>query len=133
MILSKYKKQIFSFILIFSIFSFAVCPVFAQGTLKNASDNLTNFGGKAGFEKDSTDIDVVIGSVIKYALSFLGVIFLILLIYGGFTWMTARGDSEEVKKSKDIMINAIIGIGIVLGAYMLTNWIVSSLASTTLK
>lgn len=130
--MKKYKKQIFNFILIFSLLSFSVCPIFAQGTLRNASDNLSTFGGDAGFDKNKTDIDVIIGSVIKYLLSFLGVIFLILLVYGGFTWMTARGDSEAVKKSKDIMVNAIIGLAIVLGAYMLTNWIIRSLVQSTL-
>jgi hypothetical protein len=127
-------------VLIFSIFIFSfnfVIAVPSKGlpNLTNASGELTTFGQKSGFEtdEDKVDIDVVIGSVIKYALSFLGVIFLVLLIYGGFIWMLARGDAEEVKKSKDIMTNAIIGIGIVLGAYLLTNWIIASLVSTTLS
>ncbi|MFH1565461.1 MAG: hypothetical protein ABIC82_06540 [bacterium] len=134
--IKKYKKQIFSLILLFIMFIFSFNFVIADeitlGTLKDASTELSTFGLKTGFGT-THNIDTIIGLVIKYILSFMGVVFLVLLIYGGFIWMLARGASEEVTKSKEIMINAIIGLGIVLGAYLITDWIVSSLASVTLK
>ncbi|MFH1187263.1 MAG: hypothetical protein V1688_00185 [bacterium] len=136
----KFKKQFFSLIILFSIFFsfnfvFAVAPAASMSTtpsLKTASGELSAFGGKSGFST-TQNLDTIIGSVIKYILSFMGVIFLALLIYGGFIWMLAKGESEDVTKSKDIMTNAVIGLGIVLGAYVITAWIVGRLAATTLK
>jgi hypothetical protein len=121
-----------NFIILLSLFIFSVYPVLAQGNLTNAGENLGGFASGSGYDTGA-DIDVIIGSIIKYFLSFLGVVFLILLVYAGYLWMQARGDSEAVQKAKDTMINAVIGLAIVLGAYLLTNWIVYSLVSETLK
>jgi TRAP-type C4-dicarboxylate transport system permease small subunit len=63
----------------------------------NFIDNsgLKETGIKTGHTDDGKikrDIDMTIGTVIQSALSFLGVVFLILMIYGGFLWMTAQGN-----------------------------------------
>lgn len=61
-----------------------------------------------------------VGMIIGAVLSFLGVIFLILMIYGGYQWMTAAGDEQKVTKAKDLIRNAIIGLIVVLAAYAIT-------------
>lgn len=63
------------------------------------------------------------GSIIGIVLSFVGVIFLLLMIYAGLNWMTAQGSQEKVGKSKDLMTNAIIGLIIVLAAYAITSFV----------
>jgi hypothetical protein len=73
---------------------------------------------------------VIIGSVIKIILSFLGVLFLILMIYGGFVWMKAMGNEQEVTKAKSILTNAIIGLIIVLAAYAITAYVGAQLATS---
>ena len=55
-----------------------------------------------------------LGTVLGRILSFLGIIFVALIIYGGFLWMTARGNEEQAKKAKNILRDAIIGVFIVL-------------------
>lgn len=64
-----------------------------------------------------------IGSVIGIVLSFIGVVFLILMIYAGISWMTAAGNQEKVTKAKNLIINAIIGLIIVLSAYTISSFI----------
>lgn len=68
-----------------------------------------------------------IGSVISIFLGFLGVIALILIIYGGYLWMTAAGSEEKVKKAKDLLKNAAIGLIIILMAYTITFFVVKQL------
>ena len=63
------------------------------------------------------------GKIIGVVLSFVGVIFLLLMIFAGLTWMTASGNQEKVTKAKDLMINATIGLVIVLAAYAITVFI----------
>jgi len=75
----------------------------------------------------SKDPVQIVGAVIKILLSFLGVIFLVLLIYGGYLWMTARGEEALAKKAKDIIKNAIIGLVIVLAAYAITNFVMENI------
>jgi len=59
--------------------------------------------------------------------SFLGLIFLCLVVYAGFLWMTAQGETKPIQKAKDILIGAIVGLLITLSAYIITDWITASL------
>jgi len=57
------------------------------------------------------------GTVVGAFLSLLGVIFLILMLYGGYNWMIAHGDEQKVTKAKDTIRTAIIGLIIILSAF----------------
>jgi cbb3-type cytochrome oxidase subunit 3 len=74
----------------------------------------------------------MIGKAINILLSFIGVIFLALMIYGGYTWMLARGNDAEVTKAKNIIQNALIGLIIVFAAYAIT-YAITNLLSTYQK
>ncbi len=73
----------------------------------------------------------VVSRVIKVLLSFLGVLFFILLIYAGFTWMTAAGNEEKITKAKKTMAAAVIGVAIILVAYAITVFVINSLLEAT--
>lgn len=64
-----------------------------------------------------------IGQIIGLVLSFIGVAFLILMIYAGITWMTAQGNDQTISKAKDLIVSSIIGLIIVLAAYAITSFI----------
>lgn len=74
-----------------------------------------------------TSIPEGIGKVIGAGLSFLGIAFMLLIIYGGFMWMFARGNDQAVGKAKEIITAAVIGLVIVLAAYAITNFIGTNL------
>jgi cbb3-type cytochrome oxidase subunit 3 len=65
----------------------------------------------------------VAGTVIGAVLSLLGVIFFLLIFYGGIRWMLAQGNEQEIEKAKGILITACIGLVIVLAAYAITSFI----------
>lgn len=79
----------------------------------------------------SADLTVLVGNIIGSALSLVGVVFFILMLYGGFVWMIARGKEEKVNKAKDTITAAVIGLIIVFASYALTNFIFSSLEGQT--
>lgn len=62
-------------------------------------------------------------AVINILLTLLGLGFLILLMYAGFLWITARGNEETITKAKTILIRAVIGLAIILSAYGIANFI----------
>lgn len=65
----------------------------------------------------------LIGLLVHTLLTFLGVIFMLLIIYAGFGWMTARGNETAVENAKHTLTSASIGLGVILGAYALVQLI----------
>ena len=109
-----------------------VSPFFAQAQLKDQFVNSMTITGKRTGHLDASGEEAffagktlpgVIGSIVGVALSMLGVFFLGLIIYSGYKWMLARGNSQEIEKAKSTMINAVIGLVVVLSAYALTIFI----------
>jgi len=78
---------------------------------------------------DDNFIQSKVGQVISIILSFVGVLFFILMIYAGILWMTAQGNEQQVAKAKDLLINATIGLIITLAAYAITSFIGTEILS----
>lgn len=102
----------FVFSLLFPSFSYT------QGNLENALGNLGTVGQRAGTTE--TEVENVLGSVIRSALTLVGTIFFVLMIYAGYLWMTARGKEEQIEKAKNIISASIIGLVIIASAYAIT-------------
>jgi len=88
----------------------------------------TLFGGASTGEPS---LLVTIGALIKVILGLLGIILLILMLYGGFLWMTSAGEDEKVEKAKKIITSAVIGILIIVIAYALTWFVMERVTSIT--
>ena len=64
--------------------------------------------------------------VVNYFLYFLGLIATIMVIYGGFLYITSGGDDAGAEKGKKILIYAAIGIIVILVSYAIVNTIIGS-------
>jgi len=69
------------------------------------------------------DIRTTVAKVIYYFLGLLGIVGVVLVLYAGFLWMTSQGNEEKVTQAKRILINAIIGLCIIMSAYAITYFI----------
>lgn len=95
-------------------------PFLALAQISNESvgSKLEQVGIGAGFSQaDEYSVSRTIGIIISTLLSFLGVIFIILVVISGYQWMTAGGNEEQVKKAQSRMKNAIIGLVVVVSCY----------------
>ncbi len=92
--------------------------VHAQG-IKDAQGQLAPIAQKAGLS-DQNNLENVVGTIVNAALSLVGLIFLVLMVYAGFTWMLAQGDEGKIDKSKEIIKACIIGLIITSSAYAIT-------------
>ena len=122
-------QRVVFFILILLHFMVVIPGVFAQdnyGLESTAEDVL-------GPHATGPSTVVIVGWILQGALTLVGVIFLVLFVYAGFRWMTAKGNSEDVEKSKKIMINATIGLIVVLAAYATTKFTVDAIIASTAK
>lgn len=79
----------------------------------------------------TTDIRTIVVNIIKVALGLLGIVALGLILYAGFEWMTAAGNEEQIGTAKKIMINAVIGLAIILSAYAIVNFVMNKLIEAT--
>lgn len=85
---------------------------------------LTGVDAPAGTARG--DLQSVIMQVINYVLTFVGVIALAYLIYGGFRYITSGGNETNVEEAKSIIINAIIGIVVIGVSAALVNFVVGA-------
>jgi len=104
-------------------------PAFAADAGADALKGLGATAGEAGLKTGlaSKSVPEIIGSVIGVVLGLLGVVFMILLLYGGYSWMTAYGNEQKLTKAKDTIINATIGLIIILAAYAISRFVIGAL------
>lgn len=72
-------------------------------------------------------VELMIARIINFVLSLVGSISLLMFIYGGLTWMTSAGSQEKVKKGREIIVWAIIGLAVVFFSYLLVRFVISGL------
>ena len=80
---------------------------------------LEGIGLKTAGREPPPAVDIA-GDIIKTFLGFLGIVFVVLIIWAGWQWMTARGDDEQVHKATLQIVHAVIGLLIILSAYAAT-------------
>ena len=81
----------------------------------------------------NASIETIIGGVIKRVMPFIGALFFFMFLWGGFLWMTAGGDSKKVKQAQDTLTSAMIGMAIVVFAYVLVYNVISILGAGVSK
>jgi len=86
---------------------------------------LKDVKGQGGLvTKSATD---VVGNIIQWAIGIVGVILVIMLIYGGVLYMTSAGNEQKVESAKKTITYAVIGITIVALAFAITRFVLDAL------
>lgn len=69
-----------------------------------------------------TDPRVIIGNGIKTVLGIIGSVALAVFIYGGVLWLTSGGNETRIKKGKDVILWATLGLVIIFAAYAIVGF-----------
>jgi len=90
---------------------------------------------ETGFRPESNNyaLGAIIGSFVNIFLSVLGIIFVILMLYAGYTWMMAQDEEKKVTNAKDTIRRAIIGLIITVSVYAIWNIIADRILSISLN
>jgi hypothetical protein len=88
-------------------------------------ESLRIAAGDTGLVTNRTPIEIV-KNTINIALTFVGSIVVILFLWAGFKWMTSAGNTEVIKKSRETIINAVIGLAIIFASYVIVNFVITS-------
>jgi hypothetical protein len=75
----------------------------------------------------TTDIREVIARIIQAILGVTGAVALLMFVYGGFLWLISGGENEKIKKGKETMKWAVLGLAVIIGAYMIVSTIINAL------
>lgn len=122
-------------LLVLLLFCFVIQPVANISAAENGiilgdpSASVKAVG--ADFGTAETDLPTLIGRIINIFLSLLGIIFVILIIYGGYLYMTASGDPNKAKKGADVFKTAVIGLVIIFLAYAITTFVIDQLTTSS--
>lgn len=68
-----------------------------------------------------------LGLAVNALFALAGLVFVILIIYAGFLWMTARGNSKQVEDAEHLIRNSIIGIIVTFAAFSISWFVLLSL------
>ena len=64
-----------------------------------------------------TDVNALIGRVIKGVLGIVGSLALLMIVYGGFTMLTSGGAEAKITKAKGVIVWAVIGLVVIFLSY----------------
>jgi hypothetical protein len=96
-------------------------------------ENLRNTG--AGIygqgNQPEQQLPEMIGNIINVVLGLLGIVMVIYVILGGWKYMSSGGSDEGAKKGKTMLLNAVIGLAIILAAYSISSFVISRLITAT--
>lgn len=80
----------------------------------------------SGLSGGSTELREVALKIINFFLGFLGILALIMVIYGGFLYVSSAGNQENTEKAKKILLYAAIGIIVIAVSFALVNTILGA-------
>ena len=106
------------------VFLFNTVPAYAQ--LISPTDQPGRLAEATGGEGSFRNLLL---TFLNFFLGFLGLLAVIMVIYGGILYVTAAGNQENIDKGKKIIMYAVVGIVIILLAFALVNTILGGLGA----
>ncbi len=76
--------------------------------------------------KGSPTVNSVINSVINIISAFVGVLAVIMIVFAGFRYVTAAGDSGKISSAKNTLIYAIVGLVVAGMAQIIVRYVVTN-------
>jgi len=99
---------------------------FAPGSPTGALDSV---GENSELKGD--DPFEIIAKLVNIALGLLGIVFFLLLLFAGWKWMTARGDTGKTEEATKLITQAVVGLIIILSAKAISTFAIEQLVNST--
>ena len=121
--MKKFSKFLFSLIAL----SLLAVPMVTMAAPTEAQLGIDKVEGKINLS--SNDPFVTATNLINTIMMFLGLLAVVIILVGGFKWMTAMGSEDSIKKAKSLMVAGLIGLIIILAAWGIARYVVTTLAT----
>ncbi len=130
---NKKRKRIATIVI--SVFFVAIFLFFANAVYAQVEKQAELNFGMAQVEQNiglsGDDIRMIIARIVRVVLGLLGTLAVCIMIWAGYTIMTAGGNEEKIQEGKKIMTNAVIGLIIILSAFAIVQFVINMLAQAT--
>ena len=138
------KVSVFAIVFMMAFSMFAVAGVNAQldsgdhigntyvPTVGTGGSDAVGWGGEDNIEQYETsglgnnDPRTIAANIINIILGFLGILAVVLILFGGFKWMTAAGNEDKVAEAKKLLVSGVVGMIIILAAYALAAFVLDA-------
>lgn len=122
--MKKFKRILFIVFFcgaLFSVASFVSAESTVEAGLDRVDENIVL--------SDTNPREAAI-RIINLALTFLGILAVGIVLYGGFVWMKSNGNETEIDKAKKILKSGLIGLVIILSAWGIVYFVITKLVGT---
>ena len=129
-------KKISKYLVSLAILALLVLPLLTLPALAqtNTNDpygiNSVNNGLNGTLGGANTDLRTIIARIINFALGFLGIIAVVIILFGGFKWMTAAGNEDKVSEARKLLVAGIIGLVIILAAWAVSTFVIGAIGNS---
>lgn len=88
--------------------------------------DVTKEGNELG---QAGDLETTVKNVINIILYVIGIVAVVMMIFGGFQYITSAGDAAKVTKAKNTILYGVVGLVIAILAYAIVNYVLGSLTN----
>ena len=120
----------FLFLAVLTTFVLTALPALATSDLSDPDNLGLGYGTYTGL--GTKDVREGVMTIVNVLLGFLGIIAILIILYGGFLWMTAAGNEEKVDQAKKIITAGIIGLIIIFVSFAIATFVIESLITATI-
>lgn len=126
MIMNKTTRWLLIVVVIFNVISLSALAQTVPINPASKADYLLSIIEETVGLQDSYPLppEEVIANLVYVALGTVGLILIVLIIYGGWVWGTARGNEERATYAQNLIRNAIIGVIIIFSSFFITAFVV---------
>lgn len=134
--MKKILLKTFTVLLAFSGFigfsGLTTAPTFAEGEDKATSDVCKSSAAAevkraAGCDGNTNAVVTIVQTILNSIIAIMGIVAVIFIVIGGVNYMTSQGDPGKLKKAKDTILYAVIGLVVCALAFAIVNWTIGVL------
>ncbi len=121
-----------------AMFAFLVVPALSVSNNMALAQDIDSRYGMSDVEGEldgrlgqTEDPKILITRFINLALTFLGLIAVVIILIGGFKWMTSGGNEEKTTSARKLLVAGVVGLVIVLASWGLASWLIGTVSTTT--
>ena len=78
---------------------------------------------------DDNTLETDVKTILSAIIGVLGFVCVVVMIIGGVNYMTSSGDTGKVKKAKDTILYALIGLIICALTFAIVNFVLANILS----
>lgn len=79
----------------------------------------------------TTGLTTLLGITINYLFGAVAIVFLTIILVGGYIWMTAQGQQEQIDRAKKFVLNGVFGMMVIFLSYTLVTVVIFFLNRAT--